>query len=279
MESIKREKTKVKSEENYWNKRAEGLFYYRGGEYYTITAIPYYYQRRRIILRRLDKLNSTSRNVCDFGCGDGEYIRILADSNKNCFYHGVDVSKTMIKVAKDRIKSDKVSFEISSSGIGGHLLFDLIYSVAVFAHLDDEIAHKLFQNIHLHCLETGKFVLVEQVAPYLYEGNGFVRRTISQYKELLYKAGFDIVEAKIIDFWMHRLLFERKIGRRLINKYMKKNGIDDRKEAMVKLNSNRLYKSISFILTALSWPRIFKGTDRWGYCYIEAVPRVGGSIC
>ena len=176
----------------------------------------------------------------------------------------------MIETARSRNLSDKVSFEISSSGISNNELYDLIYSVAVFAHIDDGTASQLFENIHSHC--EGSFVLVEQVAPYYYEGNGFIRRTISQYKELLQEAGFDIINTNVIDFWMHRLLFERRIGRVLVNRYVKRYNISDKKVAMLKLNSNCLYKCISYILTVLSVPRVFKGKDRWGYCYIVCRP-------
>lgn len=54
------------NEEDYWNARANKVYRYKGEEFYTITPIPYYYQRRKVILDFLAK--------CVCGGGQKEYV-------------------------------------------------------------------------------------------------------------------------------------------------------------------------------------------------------------
>lgn len=84
------------------------------------------------------------------------------------------------------------------------------------------------------------------------------------------EVGFKDTECITIDFWLHRMLFERKIGKKFINYYMKKYDIKSKQNAMIVLNSNKLYKFLSHVCTALSIPKIFKTKNKWGYCFIVA---------
>ena len=60
----------------YWDKRAKREYIYKKEKFYTITPIPYYFRHRKIILDKIQSfiMNNKSKVVCDFGCGDGEYI-------------------------------------------------------------------------------------------------------------------------------------------------------------------------------------------------------------
>jgi len=71
-----------------------------------------------------------------------------------------------------------------------------------------------------------------------------------------------------IDFWLHRLLFERKI-QKLFVKYMGKQ-TQDRSELLIKLNSQLAYRALSELCAVFSQPHLFAGGDRWGYCFIAA---------
>jgi 2-polyprenyl-3-methyl-5-hydroxy-6-metoxy-1,4-benzoquinol methylase len=63
--------------EYYWNMRADNSYKYKGECFYTLTPIPYYYSRRRILLkllgREIKKINKGK--ILDFGCGDGFYLK------------------------------------------------------------------------------------------------------------------------------------------------------------------------------------------------------------
>lgn len=270
------------SQTEYWNDRANMEYTYKGEKFYTITAIPYYYRRRKIILHHINSLICDNFKICDFGCGDGEYIRVLSEKTakgrrKSGFsgglrggitFHGVDISNDMIRIAKSRNKSDRYTWEISGDGIHKDELFHLVYSSAVFAHIPDETVVSLFSNIASHIINNGYFVLCEQTAPFRYSGATYTRRPMSEYVELLKKTGFKNFQCFTIDFWLHRLLFERKIGKFFINYYAKKYGETNIHIAMVNLNKNRIYRFLSGVCAVLSFPKIFKKKDRWGYCFI-----------
>ncbi|MEN2776309.1 class I SAM-dependent methyltransferase [Acetivibrio clariflavus] len=148
----------------YWDKRANMGYFYKGEKFYTITAVPYYYKRRNIIINRISSLIANKNiKICDFGCGDGEYIRKLHEKNKNCTFHGVDISKDMILEAERRNKYNNITFEVSGDGINKDEIFDLVYSSAVFAHIGDEILLPLFKNIYNHIQENGMFILCEKL--------------------------------------------------------------------------------------------------------------------
>lgn len=66
-------------EKLYWDDRASKSFIYKNEHFYTITAVPYYYKRRQFILKLLKKCIEKNgvQSICDYGCGDGEYLRKL----------------------------------------------------------------------------------------------------------------------------------------------------------------------------------------------------------
>ena len=254
----------------YWNKRAKIEYKYKGEKFYTITPIPYYYMRRKIILKKLSQIIKNNKYICDFGCGDGEYIKLLQKEHPECCFHGVDISPEMIQVAISRIKSNKVTFECSGEGLKNDFFYNVIYSSAVFAHIKDDYINHLFQNIFNHISENGSFVLCEQTAPYLYSGDGFIRRPASQYITLLNNVGFNKIDYCIIDFWAHRLFFERLVGKLFVNIYLKKHKETEKQIALVNLNNNIAYKFLSKIFATISIPRIFHKEKKWGYCFIVA---------
>lgn len=256
--------------DEYWDKRAACEYNYKGEKFYTMTAIPYYYERRNEIIKKIKSIICNGMSVCDFGCGDGVYIREFAKTYSFCSFHGVDISEQMIERAEKNTKKLNTSFEVSGEGIMLNKKFDVIYSSAVFAHIDDNTVSDLFYNISKHVSSGGVFVLCEQTAPYRYSGKGFIRRTLDEYNSLLISRGLKPVNAKIIDFWFHRIIFERVISKLFIKYYKKKYKIYDKETIMIKLNNNKYYRGISWICTKLSIPHVFNAANRWGYCIIVA---------
>lgn len=267
------------SEESYWNDRANKMYMYKREKFYTITPIPYYYKRRKAIINLLTKHISASKalNVCDYGCGDGEYLRLAADylnkkESQNQFvkWTGIDISDEMLKRARHNCRLIKdVNLEVSGTGIpggGGITEYDIIYSVAVFAHVNDELINQLFNNFYEHMSKQGKLILCEQVGTRRIEGETYTRRTIAEYRSKLEKAGFSIKEVKLIDFWAHRIFFERRIAKRFYRKIDAPTYHDKQIEA----NRHFLFKMCSAIFTALSKPYVFQKSDGWGYMFIVA---------
>lgn len=132
----------------YWNIRGEEYYEYKGEMFYTVTPIPYYYRRRALLLDVITPYlaDEDIDTVCDFGCGDGWYLRHFSDGFDRKRYYGVDLSDVMIERAGN--VCPVAQLRVSNAGIPFDQAFDLIYSIAVFAHVEDEDVVPLFSSIY-----------------------------------------------------------------------------------------------------------------------------------
>jgi SAM-dependent methyltransferase len=86
---------------NYWNERGKTSFLYKGEYFYTITPIPFYYTRRKLLIKLLKNIISDDiHTICDYGCGDGYYLKKLNEMIPQKKYFGMDISEEMIHKAK-----------------------------------------------------------------------------------------------------------------------------------------------------------------------------------
>lgn len=267
------EQSGIKQNEiEYWQKRAKSEYKYKGEVFYTVTPVPYYFARRNIVLNSLRKVMEIyhAKKICDVGCGDGEYLKKLYTEERR--YYGVDISENMIEVAINRARKDnmKICYKVSDDGIQGVSDFDFIYSVSLFAHIEDGDMKKLFENIYKNLTRGGVFCICEQIAPYKYGGQGWQRRTFKDYIDCLYEAGFR--ESKRfssfrIDFRFHRIIFERWIAKKFYKKTSRKG--EESESVRIRCNKNRLFLGCSWIAAKLSIKKIHKRRlDGWGYCFI-----------
>lgn len=87
----------------------------------------------------------TRKNALDFGCGVGRLSRALAKRFENV--HGVDGSKEMIKIAKE--KNPGINFhlnEVDDLSLFKSASFDLIVSHITLQHIPKEAAKKYIQE-------------------------------------------------------------------------------------------------------------------------------------
>ena len=112
---------------NYWNIRGGVSYQYKGETFYTVTPIPFYYRRRALLLGLMKPLimNSAVKDVCDFGCGDGWYLRYFESLDPVKRYYGIDISTSMIDRAKHA--APFANLQVSQMGISFENAFDLIY--------------------------------------------------------------------------------------------------------------------------------------------------------
>ena len=222
-------------------------------------------------------MNNRIRSVCDYGCGDGEYIRLLVNYLKHSKtdkriieWGGCDLSKEMIKQAERVCQSvEHIEFGVSATGIPKCRLYDMVYSVAVFAHIDDLLMKNLFDSFRNNLTRNGKLIICEQVGTKRIEGETYTRRTIDEYKSILQKAGFVIEEIKLIDFWVHRIIFERRLAK-YFYKNIKASTYHDRQ---IEANRKIGFRVCSSIFTKLSKPYLFNKDTGWGYVFIVAQKR------
>jgi trans-aconitate methyltransferase len=189
-----------------WDLRANLGVSYKGSNYYTITALPYYLKRQKILLKLLKPYIKNSNLVCDFGCGDGFYINYFKTRLKRAdYFYGIDISEEMLNKARS---IDPNNFYIVSEeglkSLSKELNLDLVYSIAVFAHISDNLMDVIVQSIYDHLSQGCRLIVFEQVAPFRYEGASFTRRTIVDYKSKFSKFGFKVEKMTLVSFNSHR---------------------------------------------------------------------------
>lgn len=233
----------------YWDERANLGYKYKGETFYTITPIPYYYKRRKLLLQLLTKYLSVNKQqlVCDYGCGDGWYLGFFENNYPKNKYYGIDMSESMLISAKKRCKI--VSFDVSEYGINFQESFDLVYSIAVFAHiLDDKQVISLFKNIYEKIDDNGKFIFFEQTGETRTQGDKWTRRTQKEYMNLALKAGFNFELKTHIRFDFH-VFFEKVIAKLYYQVVCKRNSLHSRE---ILANNSQLFRALSALFVMIS---------------------------
>lgn len=258
-------------EKSYWDDRALKSFTYKNEHFYTITAVPYYYKRRQLILELLKKCIEKNgvQSICDYGCGDGEYLRKLytmAGGGKSIVaWKGYDISVEMIGKAREICEECRdIEFGIAEKGISDGSYYDLIYSVAVLAHIKDNVCKEIMDNFAGHISEGGRIILCEQVGKFRGEGETYVRRTVDEYIDMVKSAGLCVERHYLIDFWAHRIFFERRIAKKIYKHMKSENDFDRRIEA----NTHIGFRMLSALFTFISKPHIFQDGKGWGYVFL-----------
>lgn len=261
-------------QEDYWNRRARYSCFYKNEAFYTITPVPLYYYRRKYLLDRLIPFVAAPQTdkICDFGCGDGWYIQFFDKRFPGKQWTGMDISQEMLNQAIG--KSPKANFvllspEEEASQLSQVVddLFDLVYAIAVFAHiLDDSKVEELFFTITNKLRPGGKFVMFEQTAPQHVVGNSFCRRLSANYKSIAERCGLIVESSQLIKFPAH-IFFERKIAPYFYKYYA--NVEKDDFLARMRANHNLYFRLLSRIAIVCSPKYVWPDEGQyWGNSFI-----------
>lgn len=135
-----------KDNQRFWDGRAKGRNIYKGQEFYTITPLPYYFKRRKVMLEFAEQVVMDANSIMDFGCGDGWYLNYFnKKAKKEQKFKGLDISAEMVKKAKKLNKN--IDIYVSKDGIKKNEKYDLVYSFATLAHIEDTLISDIFKNI------------------------------------------------------------------------------------------------------------------------------------
>ena len=112
-------------------------------------------------------INSTDR-VLDAGCGTGRWAELLVPLC--AYYHGVDISPGLIRVAKERFgsaKNAKFSVcslnEITQETIGASQLFSRVISLGVFIYLNDKDVQMALSGMAILAASESRIIIREPV--------------------------------------------------------------------------------------------------------------------
>ncbi len=86
--------------------------------------------------------------ICDAGCGEGYYSRVIRSENESSEIVGFDLAKTSIKLASKAEKGNQNPINYAVCGIFDMPLADLSYDalISVFAPVSDKEAHRILKN-------------------------------------------------------------------------------------------------------------------------------------
>jgi len=253
------------NQKDYWEYRGNHTVQYKGETFYTITPLPYYCRRRSIVLKLLTSVikKPAIKNICDFGCGDGWYLKYFSERYPKKQWYGVDLSESMLVKARDQCPAAHLL--VSSKGIGFQATFDLIYSIAVFAHvMDDGKVVELFEDISSKLASNGYFVIFEQTAPKRRRGKINCRRTPDEYVSLARQGGLILEKRFLLAFPAHRF-FVKNIAPMYYKLFSKGSNWHERS---FKANTSPLFRFMSSFMLTLSGPPLRNGTSKHeGYTF------------
>jgi SAM-dependent methyltransferase len=252
---------------SYWNKRGRNTFSYKGEAFYTITPIPFYYKRRRILLNALIKeiedtnvyMFGKTMHIHDFGCGDGWYLNYLYNRYPDFTYSGFDISEAFIERARYVLPKN---IKLSCGDIDVDFNVNIIYSVAVFAHIPNKEIPSILNTIRQMLTEGGKFIIFEQTSgkKKSIQGKSYIRRLASEYEQMAIEAGFVLKNKFAVEFTVHRL-FEHYLAKKLYRLFKGDTQIEQR----INANNNFFFKFLSNLACILSLnPVKKKYKNYWG---------------
>ena len=146
------------------------------------------------VFKAIEKNNC--KNILDFGCADGFFIRKILDKFENVNTFGVEIDDFSFKKCKDS------GINVARSIDEFEAKFDIIYSFNTLEHIEDDF--KTLQDLYNKLNSGGKLILYVPALPFLYSSmdkkTGHYRRYRKKdLSEKLIKAGFNIEKIEYCD--------------------------------------------------------------------------------
>lgn len=229
-----------------WEDRGKLKVCYKGEDFYTISPLPFYIKRRKILLGLMDKYIFKAKIVLDYGCGDGWYVNHFSGKVPDIEIEGCDISTSFLEKAR----SDFPEYHFFGiEHLEENSKYDLIYIFAVFAHLEKETIFQIIENLSKCLNPGGKLILFEQVARKHRTGRDFIKREISEYQEIVENSGYEVKEGFLISFKVYNF-----IEKKFLNKILRIFSNDrDPYVKRIRANSNSFYRFIIRLLLMLDW--------------------------
>lgn len=145
----------------------------------------------------LNELQIKNKKILDIGIGTGRNSEILL--LEGGIVEGIDISKGMINVAKEKLKNQKINFIVADAGKNipfKDAKFDSVVCLRVLKYIPNwrrtiaEISRVLMKN-GIFILEIANFYSVQYLS--LYNSNYFLFKP-NQVKTILKQNGFEIIK-------------------------------------------------------------------------------------
>ena len=141
--------------------------------------------------------------ILDAGCGTGNLLKILEDKNANLKLYGIDISKEMLKIARNKLKNVKIKLEAAEKLSFKKNYFDYVFSIDAFHHYyNHDLVMKNFyrvlkRNSYLIIVDFSFGMFFNKIFSKIEPGNNEMH-TAQEFKELFEDHRFkDIKQKKV----------------------------------------------------------------------------------
>lgn len=121
-------------------------------------------------------------NILDFGCGCGRVLRNFQDAPKSCHFHGTDIDIELINWGKIHLSNIDWSINDYNPPLKYQdNTFDLIYSISVFTHLDEELQYMWLSELRRILKVGGLMILTIHGSNTIGNLSDNIKKTISSH--------------------------------------------------------------------------------------------------
>ncbi|KAA3602850.1 MAG: class I SAM-dependent methyltransferase [Calditrichaeota bacterium] len=158
------------------------------------------------IVTRISLTNLEDKNILELGCGTGKNTEFLVENSKSVF--AMDFSEKMLKVAKEKVKAENVTFKVQDLTKNWELqneTFDIVLGNLVLEHIEN--LKPIFQE-SFRVLKSNGILFLCELHPFKQIGgskakfseeeiriNSFIH-DISEFISAGLEVGFELVECK-----------------------------------------------------------------------------------
>lgn len=189
-------------------------FFNRIAPYYDKGIFNEWLTNRLIDMLQEIKLNKSSV-ILDAGCGTGNLLELLNNQNKNFKLYGLDISKEMLKIARQKLKKDVVlKLESIENTNFKNNLFDYAFSTEAFHHYSDY--NEVMKNFYRTLKKNGKLIvldldfgfLLNKLFHFIEPGNNRMHSK-KEFRNLFKQYGFKVIKQKNIGLFFILTICEK----------------------------------------------------------------------
>lgn len=118
---------------------------------------------------QLHALLQNNQIICDVGCGNGRTIFSMIERGNTSEFHGIDITKGMIDIAKQRQEEEKINnaffYNLSATekAVSEHFhsKFDTVFSKRLLINLSGNLKYSAIENIYNILKPNGTYIMIE----------------------------------------------------------------------------------------------------------------------
>lgn len=192
--------------ETYWSEVGQRIQERGDGNVVAGDDTPYYRYKRLRFLEMLHSADFKDKIIMEIGHGPGGNLAEVLKKNP-AKINGVDISDTMIELAKQNLSSELISFQKTDGVTIDYPAQsqDLVFSATVLQHNSDEDMMKAMLKEMLR-VSKDKVIIFERIEKTIKGDDLCVGRPVEYYAGIAKEMGFELVETEFINIQVSYLV-------------------------------------------------------------------------